>query len=210
MCHRFTRSKKLPGWEASIFSIRTNEDLYESLADEYSRLSSVVVIRATQDGLEHEAVAMQWGLLPRILRETGEPVSRREFQLNAFYSCSETVHSTPTFREAFQYRRCLLPATEFSQLGITFSLPDHSVFFIAGLWESWVDHEEELLTTALLTTGPSACVRAARQHRMPVLLTTPEECQTWMNSEYTYIEDLEFLFEPYEGRLSSYPSKRTL
>lgn len=121
----------------------------------------------------------QWGLAPRWAKD---PKIGRKL-INAR---GETAHQKPSFREAFQKRRCLVPADGFyewqsqgkSKRPFHFHLAGQGLFAFAGLWETWAGPESELATFCILTTAPNALV--ARVHdRMPVILR-PELEDAWL------------------------------
>jgi putative SOS response-associated peptidase YedK len=63
--------------------------------------------------------------------------------------------------------------------------------FFAGIWApQWTSvrkiktGEETIDLYAFLTTDPNAEVGAAHPKAMPVILTTPEECETWMTAPW--------------------------
>jgi putative SOS response-associated peptidase YedK len=94
--------------------------------------------------------------------------------------------------------RCLVPFTSFAEHEV---LPNGSrppvwfafdesrpLAFFAGIWTSWtsVRKVKEGETTndlfAFLTTEPNDIVGAYHPKAMPVILTTPEEIETWMTA----------------------------
>jgi putative SOS response-associated peptidase YedK len=94
--------------------------------------------------------------------------------------------------------RCLVPFTSFSENEV---MPDGSrppiwfafgddrpLAFFAGIWTRWagVRKVKEGLVEAdifgFLTTEPNALVGAYHPKAMPVILTTPEECDTWLTA----------------------------
>src|SRR4051794_15972603 len=95
-------------------------------------------------------------------------------------------------------RRCLVRATAFWEyapgkpaLPYWFALgEDRPLFAFAGLWRPWtgtrgtkadpVEGEHHLF--AFLTCEPNAVVAPIHAKAMPVILTTPEECETWMTA----------------------------
>ena len=94
--------------------------------------------------------------------------------------------------------RCLVPFTSFAEHEV---LPNGSrppvwfafdesrpLAFFAGIWTTWtsVRKVKEGETTndlfAFLTTEPNDIVGACHPKAMPVILTTPEEIETWMTA----------------------------
>jgi putative SOS response-associated peptidase YedK len=94
--------------------------------------------------------------------------------------------------------RCIVPATAFCEhasgrpaVPHWFALnEDRKLFAFAGLWRPWtgtrgtkadpVDGEHHLF--AFLTCAPNAEVAPIHPKAMPVILTTPEECDAWMTA----------------------------
>lgn len=208
MCHHFKRPEKLPDWMASEFSIQSKQRLLESIDSSFYPLSAIPVIRATDDGAKYEVVSMEWGLLPSWWKPSGKSQSRNAFQRKCFNARSETAHSKPTFRSAFKHRRCLVPVAEFEEKNHYFYLPEKEPFAFAGLWESWHnDDGGKVLTATFLTTEPNEAIQSVGHHRMPVLLTTAEECRLWLSPDHTEPEPLAGLYEPYTGELQFHPTK---
>jgi len=76
----------------------------------------------------------------------------------------ETVDTTPSYRQAFKKRRCLIPVMvfmsgrKFSAAKFTYSISmkDDSAFVFAGLWEGWKDPAtDEWFRICMIITGDS-------------------------------------------------------
>lgn len=97
--------------------------------------------------------------------------------------------------------RCLVPATSFCEWEDTkprktptwFGLSDEGpLFAFAGIWTTWtgtrgtkaepVTGEHRLY--GFLTTDANAIVKPIHPKAMPVILTTPEEIDVWMNAPW--------------------------
>lgn len=95
--------------------------------------------------------------------------------------------------------RCLVPFTSFSEFNrdaggnVWFAFSEERpLSFFAGLWiPCWrsVRKVKEGETTndlyAFLTTAPNAEVDLIHPKAMPVILSTPDECETWLRSPWT-------------------------
>ncbi|MGF7056283.1 putative SOS response-associated peptidase YedK [Bosea sp. OAE752] len=92
--------------------------------------------------------------------------------------------------------RCLVPFNSFAEPGpvgnhwFAFGEERPTAFF-AGIWApQWTSvrkiktGEETIDLYAFLTTEPNAEVGAIHPKAMPVILTTPEECETWMTAPW--------------------------
>jgi putative SOS response-associated peptidase YedK len=117
---------------------------------------------------------------------------------------SETVAERAAFRDAFERRRCLIPADGFYEwrtVGTT-KVPmritlGEELFSFAGLWERWQRGDAPpLYTCTILTTSPAAAI-ADIHDRMPVMLR-PEQFDIWLDRD-TDAETLKSLLEPYAG-----------
>ena len=92
---------------------------------------------------------------------------------------SETAATRSAFRDAFERRRCVVPADGFfewtgakdARKPIWFHPPDGDLLLFAGLQESWrkPDTDEWTRTFTILTTEANETV-AALHNRMPVIL----------------------------------------
>jgi len=155
---------------------------------------------------------MRWGLVPSWRDEDrGGLVNAR----------AETLTEKPSFREAYERRRCLVPADGFYEWTDTddgrrpyrVARPDDEPFAMAGLWERWMperrqtglddfagggapDAEPEAMETfTVVTTEPNDVVELLH-HRMAVILD-PDEADAWLAGE-------DVPLAPYDGALRSY------
>lgn len=137
------------------------------------------VVRPKGEG--RQLTFMRWGLIPSWSKELGSG------QINAR---SESVAEKPSFRAAFQRRRCLVPADGFYEWRKVGSekqpyrifLEDDQVFAIAGIWEQWQSPDgSELESFAVLTTEANEAIEFIH-HRMPVILD-PSDYERWLNGE---------------------------
>ncbi|NMC86649.1 MAG: SOS response-associated peptidase [Anaerolineaceae bacterium] len=115
---------------------------------------------------------MRWGLIPSWAKDP----SIGNKMINA--RC-ETLAEKPSFRNAFQKRRCLILADGFYEwqqipngrsVPYYFTLKDHSPFVFAGLWESWNSPAGQPLQTCTIITCPPNELVAPIHDRMPVIL----------------------------------------
>ncbi|MDR6872171.1 putative SOS response-associated peptidase YedK [Bosea sp. BE125] len=101
--------------------------------------------------------------------------------------------------------RCLVPFSSFSEFNrdlggdIWFALDeDRPLAFFAGIWApQWTSVRkvskglETIDVFAFLTTTPNAEVGAVHPKAMPVILTTPEECEAWMTAPWELARGLQ-------------------
>ncbi|MEM7444267.1 MAG: SOS response-associated peptidase [Pseudomonadota bacterium] len=104
----------------------------------------------------------------------------------------ESVAAKPAFREAFSYRRCLIPANGFfdwqgagaAKQPYRFSLVDGGLFSFGGIYSPWRRHDGTVVQTcAIVTTEANDTVRPIC-HRMPVMVGT-EDHTGWLGSNRT-------------------------
>lgn len=117
-------------------------------------------------------IAARFGLVNHWAKD----LSAAARQINAR---SETVREKPAFREAFERRRCVVPADGFyewrregrDKTPYWFHPEEGRILRFAGLYEKWRDKAtgQELRTFAILTTAANDVV-APMHDRMPVIL----------------------------------------
>ena len=127
-----------------------------------------------------ELLPARWGLVNSWAKDRKDAAKR----INAR---SETVATTPAFREAFEKRRCVVPSDGFyewrregkERLPFRFHRGDGKLLLMAGLYESWQSQPGEWERTfTILTTRANELV-AQLHDRMPVILGDAEAGQ-WM------------------------------
>ena len=100
---------------------------------------------------------------------------------------AETLLAKPSFRDAAQHRRCLVPADGFyewekqgpARLPHYFTLKDRRPFFFAGLWEP--ERADAPAAFCIVTTAPNALLQPIHD-RMPVILG-PNSGPAWLGDE---------------------------
>jgi putative SOS response-associated peptidase YedK len=100
---------------------------------------------------------------------------------------AETVATTPTYREPYRKRRCLIPADGFyewtgekgAKTRWLFTRPADEIWCFAGLWDRWTGPEGSLDSFTLVTTAAGPDV-APIHHRQPVLLE-PAQWSRWLD-----------------------------
>ncbi|WP_455447787.1 SOS response-associated peptidase [Natrinema thermotolerans] len=141
---------------------------------------------------------LEWGLVPSWADDdSGGLINAR----------AESVDEKPSFHEAYERRRCLVPAdgfyewveTEDGKRPYRVAFEDERVFAMAGLWERWEPDATQtgldsfgggleggtetgpLETFTIVTTEPNDLV-AELHHRMAVILD-PDDEQRWLSGE---------------------------
>lgn len=140
------------------------------------------VVRLDSETGQRELTVMRWGLVPFWAKDS-------KIGYSTINAKSETVTTSPAFREAMKRRRCLVPAEWFyewqkinakTKQPYAIGLRDGSVFAFAGLWETWKDKTKDqvLETYTVLTTDPNELMEPIH-NRMPVILA-PKDYQRWL------------------------------
>ncbi len=143
------------------------------------------VIRLNRDTGEREIVMMRWGLVPYWAKDPG-------IGLRTINAKAESIITAPAFREAFKYRRCLIPADAFYEWQkltgkmkqpFAIAMKDGQPYAMAGLWERWKDRKAgiELLTFTVITTDPNELVEPMH-NRMPVIIPA-NEYDRWLRAD---------------------------
>lgn len=153
-----------------------------------------VYVVAERDGIRHLG-SMRWGLVPHWALDT------RSIHINAR---SETVATTPAFRDSFATRRCLIPADGFYEWEPpeagriphwVYRADGHPMVF-AGIWASRQDPEtgEWSRTCSIITRGAEGII-ASIHDRMPVALV-PDVWDAWLDRDLRDPEAALSLIEP--------------
>lgn len=145
------------------------------------------VIKVTAEG-DRELVLRSWGFV--LLREGYAPkrvTNARDDKLD-----------TRFWADSFATRRCLVPATSFCEpdegkparwhwFALKDGLEARPLFAFAGLYRSWRGPIKkdgpnvEMDVFSFVTTLPNALTETINHERSPVLLTTPQDCEIWLN-----------------------------
>lgn len=166
---------------------------------------SVPVVRIKNETAKREMCSMRWGLIPSWAKET----SIGSKMINAR---SETLAEKPSFRSAYNHRRCLVVADGFYEWKkihqrkqpYYIRLQDGGPFAFAGLWERWPgDRDGSIESCTIIPTTPNELM-ADLHHRMPVILK-PEDYSTWLDPTLSGGETIQSLLQPFPtDRMEAY------
>jgi putative SOS response-associated peptidase YedK len=183
MCGRYgRRSDKQRIAEA--MQVNPNNVFEEDLPPSYNVAPETYqpIVRLSRDSGERELALLRWGLVPFWSRNGKSLFS----SINAR---AEGLETRPAYREAFQKRRCLVPADFFyewqrldekTKQPYAIELKNQPIFALAGLWDSWKDKATgtRLETYTIVTTIPNELM-ASIHNRMPVILA-PRNYERWL------------------------------
>lgn len=145
---------------------------------------------------DRELRPAKWGLVNSWARDA----KRAAAQINAR---AESLAKSPAFREAFQKRRCAVPADGFfewlkngvSRQPVWFHRPDGGLFLFAGLYESWQPQPGQWQRTfTIITTTPNRTIEHVHD-RMPVILPD-DHVDEWLDPRQEDLERLARLLAP--------------
>jgi len=149
----------------------------------------------------------QWWLVPHWVKKAPEPGEKKYAMFNARV---ETVASSPGFRDAFKYGRCIIFSDGYFEWTKNpddggkdphyIYLPDHRPFAFAGLWS----HNQAMdVTSCTIVTAPAIGPIREIHARMPVILDD-EVIDDWMEMETGKEEALELLQQNSNRKLLSH------
>jgi putative SOS response-associated peptidase YedK len=123
----------------------------------------------------------KWGLIPFWAKDP-------KIGYKMINTRAETINAKPSFKYAFQKRRCLIPANGFyewrkeDKQPFYIHLKDRELFTFAGIWENWKSPEgESVQTCSIITTSANDSLEKIH-NRMPVILTQKSE-SIWLANE---------------------------
>lgn len=155
-----------------------NRPNFPALSDIYPKYEAPVV-RTTAGG--SELLLMKWGVPFAPPGKAPRPITNVRNTSSTFW---KSMLATPE-------RRCLVPATRFSEWTadpdpatgkkriVWFDVRDAELFCFAGIWRPTAEGER----FAFLTSEPNALVAPIHPKAMPVILE-PADYQTWLTTDF--------------------------
>ena len=152
-----------------------------------------------------------WGLVPLWAKDLS-------FGARCINARAESITRTPAFRDAFERRRCLVPADAFyewrKQGGKTqpYAIVPaeggqaEGLFAFAGLWERWRHPADgSILRSFTIVTGQPNALCEPIHNRMPVILPK-STWPLWLGEQEGHPAELLALLQPYPAELMrAYP-----
>jgi putative SOS response-associated peptidase YedK len=204
MCGRFVQ--KTPFGEIRVLFSTANAVPNAPARYNAAPTQDLAVVRYNPQTRLRSLDLLRWGLVPLWAKD-------RSFGPKCINARGETVASNNTFRDAFEHRRCLIPADGFYEWQkadgrtIPFAVvPRDGVFAFAGLWERWRSPEDGsiLRSFAIVTSAANALCRPIHE-RMPVILA-PEDWPAWLGEAGAEPAQLLALLKPCpEDAIRVYP-----
>jgi putative SOS response-associated peptidase YedK len=199
MCNLYSQTRAVEAVRR-LFRVSSNRAAAIEPKDAIFPGHSAPVVRRAEDG-ERELVELSWGfVLPQPGKAPRRVTNTRDDKAHSGY-----------WADSVRRRRCLVPVSSFCEPNSTvkpatwnwFALSGDEprpLFAFAGIWKRHVgpikkDGEPvDIHVFSFMTTSPNALVATVNHERMPVLLTTSEMHDQWM--EGTQQEAME-LVKPY-------------
>ncbi|MHC0037003.1 SOS response-associated peptidase [Pseudoneobacillus sp. C159] len=195
MCGRFTLTvtidELLDRFEIESFLEQ------ENYLPSYNVAPSQSVIAVINNGRHNKMGYLRWGLIPPWATD-------RSIGHKMINARSETLMDKPSFRTAYQRKRCLIIADSFyewkrdgdqTKTPMRIKLRSDEPFAMAGLWEKWVAPDgKPVFSCTVITTAPNELVRDIH-NRMPVILRQEDE-KVWLDPTITDTRLLNPLLAP--------------
>jgi len=171
MCGRFTLTYE----EAAELADQLGVPVEALSSRDYKRRFNIAptdqhwIVR--QRAEDREILPAKWGLVNTWAKDA----KRAAAQINAR---AESLDKTPAFREAYQKRRCVVPADGFfewtgskdNRRPLWFHRSEGGVILFAGLYESWQVQPGEWQRTFTIVTTEANTLMEPVHNRMPVIL----------------------------------------
>lgn len=155
--------------------------------------------------------SMKWGLIPAWAKDAtiGNKLANAR---------GETVAEKPSFRSAFKYHRCIIPASGFyewkTDKGIKFpwyvSLKSGDPMAFAGLWQTWQPKDGETIETCCIITTSANSIMQPIHDRMPVILDH-DQWDAWLSPKVREANQLLPMIQPHDSdSMQAWPVSREL
>jgi len=208
MCGRFL-NRLPPAETARLFATKNVAPNYPARFN-IAPTDPVLAVRFNAKTGERSLDALRWGLVPYWAKDLS--IGARLINARA-----ETLATVPAFRDAFERRRCLIPASGFyewrkdgrTRTPYAIVPADEPLFAFAGLWENWRDSSAGadapwLRSCTIVTAEPNALL-APIHERMPAILPREAWAQ-WLGEAQADAAALQALLTPYPAeRMRLYP-----
>ncbi len=169
---------------------------------------AVAAVRILGPGQPRRLSWLRWGLIPAWAKD-------RSIANQLINARGETVAEKPSFRSAFQRRRCLVLSDGYYEWKKSdpprkkqpyyIHRRDAAPFAFAGLWETWRDEQEAPIETCTIITTAANEITRPIHDRMPVILDRDDHAY-WLDPGNADRESLQLLLRPDDSAaLEAYP-----
>jgi len=164
---------------------------------------SAPVVRKASDG-ERELVSMSWGF---VFKPADGKAWRRVTNVR-----DDKVLTSRFWKPSFDARRCLVPASSYCEPDSNkpagwhwFAINgdnERPLFAFPGIWQCWTGPLKkdgapvDVDVYSFLTTAPNDLTRSINHERMPVLLSTEDQFETWLSGSTSEAFALAQSFDP--------------
>jgi putative SOS response-associated peptidase YedK len=152
-----------------------------------------IVVRG---GDKRVLLPMRWGLIPGWWKK---PL--KEMRVATFNARSDTIATKPMFRDSFERRRCLMPASGYYERVMAPNKSKHPFYFtradgqamtIAAIQDGWLNPEGELIRSCAMVIGEPNKFVSEVHDRMPVILES-KDFEQWERGD---VQDAAALMKP--------------
>ena len=178
MCGRFTRNYT---W-SQIYAMYQLTSVPANIQPNFNVCPTDTVDVVVRGDDKRVLISMRWGLIPGLWKK---PL--KEMRVATFNARSDTIAEKPMFRDSFQRRRCLMPASGYyewvtapdkSKHPFYFTRADGQVMTIAAIQDGWVNPEGEHIRSCAMVIGEPTKFVSEIHDRMPVILE-PKDFEQW-------------------------------
>jgi putative SOS response-associated peptidase YedK len=192
MCGRFTRNYT---W-AQIHAMYSLTSVPSNVQPSFNVCPTDTVDVVVRGGDKRILLPMRWCLIPGWWKK-----SLKEMRVATFNARSDTIAEKPMFRDSFERRRCLMPASGYYEWVTAPDKSKHPFYFtrvdgepmtIAAIQDGWVNPEGELIRSCAMVIGEPNKFVSEVHDRMPVILE-PKDFEQW---ERGNVKDAAALMRP--------------
>lgn len=121
----------------------------------------------------------------------------------------ETLEEKPTFRKLLLTKRCLIPACGFFEWKKSGNKKDkylikperNNYFYFAGLYNTFRERSGEAYTSFVIITTEANDEMKAIHNRMPLMITSTEEAEDWLNNKAPDFKRAKSIIIPFDQKI---------
>jgi putative SOS response-associated peptidase YedK len=205
MCGRFVQ--KTPLGEIQVLFETANAVPNAPPRYNAAPTDTLAVVRYNPKTRARSLDLLRWGLVPLWAKDIS-------FGVRCINARAESLARTLAFRDAFERRRCLVPADAFYEWQksggktqpFAIAPAEDGPFAFAGLWERWRDPKDgSILRSFTIVTGEPNALLEPIHDRMPIILAK-SAWRLWLGEEEASPPELFALLRPPSAELMrAYP-----